>query len=155
MKIGDLALQAGCDAQTIRYYEREGLLPSPQRAPSGYRRYARGHLERLNFIRHCRSLDLPLAQVRQLLELAAQPGRACAEADALLDRHIAQVRRRLQELQALERQLVALRRQCDGDTAHGCAILQAFAHGPAEQACACHGTAYAGDAGAARGSAPA
>ena len=73
MRIGELASRAGCDVQTVRFYERETLLEEPRREPSGYRRYDERHLTRLNFIRHCRSLDIPLAEVRQLLEFAAKP----------------------------------------------------------------------------------
>ena len=68
MKIGELASQAGCDVQTVRFYEREGLLAEPEREASGYRRYAEPHLRRLQFIRHCRSLDIPLPEIRQLLD---------------------------------------------------------------------------------------
>src|SRR6185369_4221859 len=79
MKIGELAARAGCDVQTVRFYEREGLLEAPERESSGYRRYAARHLERVHFIRHCRSLDLPLSEVRQLLAFAEAPDRSCAE----------------------------------------------------------------------------
>ena len=64
MRIGELAHQAGVDVQTVRYYEREGLLAAPSRTQSGYRAYGPEHLERLNFVRHCRSLDMPLAERR-------------------------------------------------------------------------------------------
>ena len=138
MRIGELATQVGCDVQTIRFYEREGLLAEPRREPSGYRAYAAEHLERLQFIRHCRSLDIPLPEIRALLDFAATPDRSCAQVNALLDDHIDTVRRRLRALQALEHQLVALRRQCDGDPSHACAILQSFMTATGEHACACH-----------------
>ena len=67
MRIGEIAAQAGCDVQTVRYYEREGLLNAPEREPSGYRCYAQVHLDALRFIRHCRSLDVSLPEVRRLL----------------------------------------------------------------------------------------
>ena len=89
MKIGELAARAGCDVQTIRFYEREGLLEAPERESSGYRRYAARHLARLHFIRHCRSLDIPLSEVRQLLAFAEAPDQCCAEVNALLDDQIA------------------------------------------------------------------
>ena len=73
MKIGELAARAACDVQTVRYYEREGLLEAPAREASGYRRYGRAHLARLQFIRHCRSLEIPLSQVRQLVAFARSP----------------------------------------------------------------------------------
>jgi Cd(II)/Pb(II)-responsive transcriptional regulator len=138
MKIGELASRASCDVQTIRFYEREGLLEEPQREASGYRRYDERHLTRLNFIRHCRSLDIPLPDVRQLLAFAAQPDQSCAQVNELLDDHIALVKQRMQALKALERQLVALRRTCNGDASHPCAILQSFMTATEEHVCACH-----------------
>lgn len=138
VKIGELASQAGCDVQTVRFYEREGLLAEPEREASGYRRYAGEHLKRLQFIRHCRSLGIPLPEIRQLLGFAAAPDQSCAEVDALLDQHIAEVHRRLLALKTLERQLVALRRQCDGDTSQACAILTSFMTAAEKHTRACH-----------------
>jgi len=138
MKIGELAAHAGCDVQTVRFYEREGLLEEPAREASGYRRYAERHLSRLNFIRHCRSLDIPLPEVRQLLDFAAAPGQSCAQVNSLLDEHVALVKSRIQSLRALEKQLVALRQTCDGDTSHACAILESFMTAAQDHACACH-----------------
>jgi Cd(II)/Pb(II)-responsive transcriptional regulator len=139
MKIGELAANAGCDVQTIRYYEREGLLEAPEREASGYRRYAGKHLSRLQFIRHCRTLDIPLSEVRQLLDYAEAPRQSCHAVNALLDEHIERVRRHLAALATLERQLVALRRRCKG--ANGkrpCAIIESFMSAPSRNACACH-----------------
>jgi len=126
MKIGELAAQAGCDVQTVRFYEREGLLEEPEREASGYRRYAERHLKRLQFIRHCRSLDIPLPEIRDLLAFAAAPEQSCGHVDALLDEHIDRVQTRLKALRTLEKQLVALRARCDGDPSHSCAILESF-----------------------------
>ena len=144
MKIGELASRADCDVQTVRFYEREGLLEEPRREPCGYRRYDERHLTRLNFIRHCRSLDIPLPHVRQLLAFAAQPDRSCAQVNELLDGHIALVRQRLRALKALDKQLVALRRTCDGEASHPCAILESFMTAADENACACHTAALRG-----------
>ena len=139
MKIGELAAQTGCDVQTVRYYEREGLLDKPEREASGYRRYAAKHMARLHFIRHCRSLNLPLSEIRQLIAFADTPRESCPEVNALLDEHIGQVQRRIAELTALETQLVALRRECPGaGDAASCAILAAFMSAAADHACACH-----------------
>lgn len=137
MRIGELAVRAGCDVQTVRFYEREGLLEAPAREPSGYRRYEERHLTQLSFVRHLRSLDIPLPEVRQLLGYAAEPDRSCAQVNDLLDRHIALVKQRVQALRGLEQQLVALRRTCDGDASHPCAILQSFTAAAREQPCAC------------------
>jgi Cd(II)/Pb(II)-responsive transcriptional regulator len=139
VKIGELATQAGCDVQTIRYYEREGLLEAPERDSSGYRRYADKHLSRLQFIRHCRALDIPLAEVRQLLAYAQAPRQSCHAVDALLDEHIDRVQRQLAALTTLERQLVALRHQCKGaNSKRSCAIIDSFTSAPSPNACACH-----------------
>jgi len=139
MKIGELAAQAGCDVQTVRFYEREGLLEEPAREVTGYRRYDERSLAKLRFLRHCRSLDIPLPEVRQFLAFAAQPDQSCNQGNELLDRHITAVKQRLQALRSLEKQLVALRRTCDGDTSHPCAILEAFKTAAQDHVCACHG----------------
>jgi Cd(II)/Pb(II)-responsive transcriptional regulator len=112
LKIGDLAKRAQCPAETIRYYVREGLLPEPTRTAGNYRLYSRAHVERLAFIRNCRSLDMTLEEIRQLLRVRDVPGENCDAAHQLLDEHIAHVATRVAELQQLERQLKALRRQC-------------------------------------------
>ena len=138
MKIGELAARAGCDVQTVRFYEREGLLAEPERESSGYRRYAVRHLQRLQFIRHCRSLDIPLPDVRELLEFAAAPDQSCHQVNALLDDQIDRVRQRLKALRVLEKQLVALRARCDGDPSHSCAILESFMTAAEQHTCACH-----------------
>ncbi|MBA2960808.1 MULTISPECIES: Cd(II)/Pb(II)-responsive transcriptional regulator [Ramlibacter] len=141
MKIGELAAQAGCDVQTVRFYEREGILEEPARTSSGYRIYDKRHLTRLSFIRHLRSLDIPLPEVRELLAFAAAPDQSCSAVDGLLDGHIALVRNRIQALRALEKQLVALRKTCDGDSSHPCAILESFMSAAEQHACACHAPA--------------
>ncbi|WP_371816397.1 Cd(II)/Pb(II)-responsive transcriptional regulator [Roseateles sp. DAIF2] len=141
MRIGALSQATGVDIETIRFYEKSGLLPAPARSDNGYRAYTQQHLERLAFIRHCRALDMSLADVALLLEsLQTTDAARLAEVDALVAAQLAKVRARLASMQALEKQLVALRERCDADHAHhGCGILQelvAAAHG---EACACHG----------------
>lgn len=138
MKIGELAARADCDVQTVRFYEREGLLPEPAREASGYRRYTEDHVTQLSFIRHCRSLDIPLPEVRELLGFAANPTESCPEVNELLDRHIELVRERVRALRKLEKQLVNLRRTCDGDASHPCAILESFMSAAGQELCACH-----------------
>lgn len=139
MKIGMLATRAGCDVQTVRFYEHEGLLEEPPREASGYRSYAGRHLTRLKFIRHCRSLDIPLTEVRQLLDFAGRPDQSCYQVNDLLDRHIALMKQRLQALRSLERQLVSLRKTCDGDASQPCAVLGLFMAAADEHGCACDG----------------
>ena len=125
MKIGELASKAGCDVETVRFYEREGLLEEPEREASGYRRYAESHLQRLQFIRHCRSLDMALAEIRLLLRFKDSPSEDCGAVDALLDDHIGHVARRVRELKELEKQLKALRAQCrESASSPECGILK-------------------------------
>lgn len=128
LKIGALAQHTGTQVETIRYYEREGLLPEPGRTQGNYRLYGLAHAERLRFIRHCRSLDMTLDEVRALLRLRDAPADNCGEVNALLDAHIGHVAERIGELQALERQLKSLRRRCRQSQAAGdCGILQELA----------------------------
>ena len=138
MKIGELATQAGCDVQTVRFYEREGLLEEPPRDGSGYRHYDERHVSRLRFIRHLRTLDIPLLEVRQLLDFAASPVQSCEQVNDLLDAHIGLVKQRIQALKALEKQLVSLRKTCDGDASQPCAILESFVSAADQHACAGH-----------------
>lgn len=112
MRISELAARAGTEVDTVRYYEKTGLLPVPQRQANGYRAYTPAHLQRLMFIRRCRLLDISLADIARLLDYAAQPQADCAGVDALIDLHLGQVRERMAHLQALERQLGDLRKQC-------------------------------------------
>lgn len=124
MKIGELALAAQTQVETIRYYEREGLLPKAPRSEGNYRIYGPEHVERLAFVRHCRSLDMTLDEIRVLLRFKDEPQAECGEVNALLDEHIGHVATRIRELRQLEKQLKALREQCAGssESAH-CGIL--------------------------------
>lgn len=112
MKIGELAKATGTQVETVRYYQREGLLPTPLRSEGNYRIYGSSHMERLSFIRHCRSLDMTLVEIRTLLGFKDAPEDNCEQVNVLLDEHIGHVAQRIQELRALERQLKTLREQC-------------------------------------------
>ena len=127
MKIGELAGRTDCPVETIRYYERIGLLMAPQREANNYRSYGERHAERLQFIRHCRALDMGLDEIRMLLEARDQPEGDCTDVNALLDRHIERVAGKIAELAALERQLKQLRSRCVRTQApHACGILHAL-----------------------------
>jgi Cd(II)/Pb(II)-responsive transcriptional regulator len=124
MKIGELAAATQTQVETIRYYEREGLLPHAARSEGNYRIYGPAHVERLAFIRHCRSLDMTLDEIRVLLRFKDDPKAECGEVNALLDEHIGHVATRIRELRQLDRQLKALREQCAGVRhAEHCGIL--------------------------------
>ena len=115
LAIGDLARETGTRAQTIRYYERIGLLPAPGRSAGGQRRYDRAALDRLAFIRHARQLGFRLEAIRELLALSDQPERPCDAADAVAARQLRAVDQRIARLQALRAELT---RMLDDD-AHG------------------------------------
>ena len=125
LKIGELAKLTGCPVETIRYYEKEGLLAEPERLPSGYRAYSQAAVLRLHFIRNCRSLDMSLDEIRSLLELRDQPGASCAEVNLVLDAHIEHVAQRLRELNELHAALTQLRGQCGGQCPNAqCGVLK-------------------------------
>jgi DNA-binding transcriptional MerR regulator len=140
MRIKKLADATGVDVDTIRYYEKQGLLPEPARQDNGYRDYASTHLERLAFIRHCRALEMPLVDIRTLLGALDAPGEPHPDVDRLVQEQIDKVRVRLQSMRALEKQLLLLQASCGGCSDQGtdCGILKelvAAAHG---EACVCH-----------------
>lgn len=125
MRIGELAKSTGVDVPTIRFYEQSGLLAEPPRAPSGYRQYTTAHRDGLLFIRHCRSLDLSLPEIRSLLTYREHPERDCDEIDQLVAIHVEKVRQRISQLEHLEAQLLALQGRCgERRQASDCGILQ-------------------------------
>lgn len=128
MRIGELARRTGCGVDTIRYYEREGLLPPPERSQGNYRVYGASHLERLTFVRNCRVLEMSLAEIRRLLALWDGGGPDCGEVVAVIAAHIGHVNERIGQLRELADQLAALRDRCRGATpvAH-CGILRGLA----------------------------
>jgi Cd(II)/Pb(II)-responsive transcriptional regulator len=124
MRIGDLARATGTPVETIRFYEREGLLPAAQRSDNNYRLYTVAHAERLAFVRQCRNLDMALDEIRSLLRQRDAPASDCREVNALLDTHIGHVAQRMRELRALARDLKALRARCSSPHAIAqCGIL--------------------------------
>lgn len=125
MRIGELALACATPIETIRYYEREGLLPPPARSGGNFRIYDAQHRERLQFIRYCRGLDMSLDEVRLLLRFRDAPHDSCGDVNALLDRHLDHVSQRMRQLHALRRQLRELRGRCGAArSAEQCGILR-------------------------------
>lgn len=133
MKIGELARRTRCEVVTIRYYEKEGLLPEPARSGGNFRLYGDVHVERLQFIRYCRSLDMSLIEIQTLLNFRDNPNQDCSEINALLDVHIKEVKARVEALLKLESHLVLLRKRCSGARhVETCGILQELTD------CSCH-----------------
>ncbi|MEE2951488.1 MAG: helix-turn-helix domain-containing protein [Pseudomonadota bacterium] len=127
MKIGDLARETETKVVTIRYYEKVGLLPLPPRSSGNYRTYDREALERLRFIRRCRDLGFSVDQIRELLDLSSHEERACADVDAITMTHLAEVERKIADLQALAHELRHIASRCSGGgTISNCRILDAI-----------------------------
>ncbi len=124
MQIGQFAARSGTIVETIRYYERVGLLPAPDRNPSGYRQYGEDHLRRLKFVRHYRDLGFSVAEIRSLLTLADDPERSCTEVTSLARTHLIDVRRKLASLRRLERTLDRLVGCCHEHRVADCRILE-------------------------------
>ncbi len=128
MKIGELAQVAHCTVETVRYYEKEWLLPTPTRTVANYRSYGDAHIERLRFIRNCRALDMTHEEIRTLLGWMDQPAGDCSGVNQLLDQHIAHVDVRIAELLQLKQQLGELRQRCQHEqSVDACGILQGLA----------------------------
>jgi len=131
LKIGQLARMTDCLVETIRYYEKEGLLQEPARSTGNYRLYGPSHVERLQFIRHCRSLDMTLDEISRLLRFHDNPSESCDEVNVLLEEHIHHVNDRIAELQILQKQLNDLRNMCRiTQSAKDCRILKSLAKPP-------------------------
>ena len=139
MRIGELANKTSCNVQTIRYYEREGVLSHPARTASGYRDYATRHLEQLNFVRHCRSLGISLDEIKLLLSFRHDPSLACGPVDDLIDGHIHRVKVQIASLRALEKQLQNLRQLCSSKRSTGeCGIMNTLVQAAEGAPCKCH-----------------
>jgi Cu(I)-responsive transcriptional regulator len=128
LSIGDLAKATDTKIETIRYYERIGLLLKPARTSGNYRRYETAHLSRLGFIRRARDLGFSIEQVRELMSLSDQKGHSCSQVDAIAREHLAEVDAKIQSLKALRHQLDDIIRQCHSGTISECRIIDALGH---------------------------
>jgi DNA-binding transcriptional MerR regulator len=130
--IGAVAKATGTKVETIRWYERVGLLPPPARTAGNCRSFGRAHLDRLSFVRRARDLGFTLHQVRDLLRLADQRDRSCDEVDAIARVHLAEVERKIADLEALRRELADIIGRCRHGTVAECRILEALSPTPAD-----------------------
>jgi DNA-binding transcriptional MerR regulator len=130
--IGELAAQTGCTPEAVRFYERDGVLPGAERRGGGrYRRYSAADVERVRFLKRARDLGFSLAEVRELMALAASdPQRPCAEVDALARAHLARVEEKIAQLTSLRDELRQVIQGCRGGLGIGdCRILSALSNG--------------------------
>lgn len=126
MKIGELAARAASNPETIRYYERIGILPAPARTDGNYRDYGPQHAARLSFIRHARALGFDLPDIRTLLTLADQPDRDCAAVDSITSGHLQAVEAKISQLEALRGELKRMLDRCRGGQVADCRIIEAL-----------------------------
>lgn len=128
--IGDMGRATGTNIETIRYYEKIGLLPKPERTTSNYRAYGQTELARLSFIRRARDLGFSLDQVRALLGISNDHTCDCAGIDRIAREHLLEVDRKLADLAALRKELKAVIDSCDGGTVADCRIIEALGPAP-------------------------
>ena len=127
LTIGQLGKATGTNVETIRYYERIGLLPKPVRTNGNYRSYGGAELGRLSFIRRARDLGFPLDQVRALLALSDDRSNDCSNIDRMAQQHLGEVERKIADLVALRRELKAVISSCGGGKVADCRIVEALA----------------------------
>ena len=126
MKIGELSKTTGTNIETVRYYERIGLLPAPDRTAANYRSYGEPHRARLAFVRHSRELGFTIQEVRSLLDLSDHPDRDCMEADRIATSHLVQVEAKIAQLEALRDELARIVGRCRGGVAADCRVIEAL-----------------------------
>lgn len=135
MKIGELSRATGTNIETIRYYERIGLLPAPARTDANYRSYGAEHRSRLSFVRHSRDLGFTIEEIRSLLDLSDHPDRDCSEADRIATTHLAQVEEKIVQLGLLRDELARIIGRCRGGLAGDCRVIEALGdHGRCKSA---------------------
>ena len=126
LSIGALSKQSGVNIETIRYYEKIGVMPAPARSAGGYRMYAPDHLKRLGFVRRGRQLGFSLDELRGLLRLVDGHAYTCAEVHTLTLQHLNEARRKIADLRRLERVLADMAAQCTKDLVPECPVIDAL-----------------------------
>ncbi|HMQ93458.1 MAG TPA: helix-turn-helix domain-containing protein [Amaricoccus sp.] len=121
---GDLARTTGCNIETIRYYEKTGLLPDPPRTDAGYRIYSAAHATRLRFILRARELGFSMEDIRGLMGLEDGAAPTCAEVKERTERHLADVRAKIADLRRIEKVLSVTAAQCSGEDVPECPVLE-------------------------------
>jgi MerR family mercuric resistance operon transcriptional regulator len=123
----ELARRTGCNLETIRYYEKIGMMPAPPRTAAGYRIYDDAHVSRLRFILRGRELGFSIGELRGLLRLVDRGTQTCAEVKVLTEQHLSDVRTKIADLKRIEKVLAATAAQCSGEQVPECPVLEALA----------------------------
>jgi Hg(II)-responsive transcriptional regulator len=127
LTIGQLAERGGVNLETIRYYERQGLIPPPPRKSSGHRAYSTGAVRRLRFIKRAQELGFSLAEIRELLHLKIDPDQLCIDVVTQIDAKTREVEEKIRHLEAIKRTLQRMKDSCDGRCAvNDCPILESL-----------------------------
>ena len=126
MKIGRLSELTDCKIETIRYYEKIGLLPEPARTDGGYRVYEDEQMKRLSFVRRCRELGFTIDEIRGLLALVDGGNYTCGDIKKLTLEHVDSIRQKIKDLKKLEKTLSKIASQCSGDSTPECPIIDAL-----------------------------
>ena len=124
--IGGLSKQTGCNIETIRYYERIGILLKPPRTEGGHRLYDREHIKRLVFVRRSRELGFSLDEVRTLLRLVDGKRYTCQEVQSIMDNHLQDIKKKISDLRRLQKTLGEISSQCEGGLVPDCPIIDAL-----------------------------
>lgn len=122
----ELARLTGCNLETIRYYEKIGIMADPSRTASGYRVYGESHVSRLRFILRARALGFTIDEIRGLLGLVDDGTQTCSQVKERTERHLADVRTKIADLQRIEKVLATTAAQCSGGDVPGCPVLEAL-----------------------------
>ncbi len=123
--IGKASEQSGVNIETIRYYEREGIVPKPGRSAGGRRLYSSAEIAKLRFVRRCRDLGFPISIIQTFLSLTAQKGRSWGEAKTMAEDHLGEINAKIENLTRLREALLSLSKNCDDGTA-ACPMLDAL-----------------------------
>jgi MerR family mercuric resistance operon transcriptional regulator len=124
--IGALSKQTGCHIETVRYYERIGVLLKPPRSEGGHRLYGREHIKRLMFVRRSRELGFSLGEIRTLLKLVDGKQYTCREVKALMEEHLGDIKKKISDLKRLQKTLADISSQCEGGMVPECPIIDAL-----------------------------
>lgn len=124
--IGALSKQTGCHIETVRYYERIGVLFKPPRTEGGHRLYGREHIKRLLFVRRSRELGFSLGEIRTLLKLVDGKQYRCWEVKALMEEHLGDIKKKISDLKRLQKTLADISSQCEGGMVPECPIIDAL-----------------------------
>lgn len=129
MTRGELSRKTGCNAETIRYYEKIGLMPEPKRSVSGYRQYDARHEQRLGFVMRGRALGFTMEDLKSLLDLIDQHAVSCMEVEKLARAHLQSVRRKISDLKRMENALGSTIRACSGKDVPDCPLIDTLLGG--------------------------